>query len=77
MVVSHDGIAGNWKSGHLLTLVCPILFFQDSVSLYSSGCPKIHSVDQAGLQLKIFHSICIQSLGLKGCVSTIRCKKML
>jgi hypothetical protein len=28
------------------------LVFQDRVSLYSSGCPGTHSVDQAGLKLR-------------------------
>jgi hypothetical protein len=28
------------------------LFFRDRVSLYNSGCPGTHFVDQAGLELK-------------------------
>ena len=37
-------------------LFCFILFclFCDRVSLYSSGCPGTHSVDQAGLELFFF-----------------------
>jgi hypothetical protein len=27
-------------------------FFQNRVSLYSSGCPETHFVDQAGLELR-------------------------
>jgi hypothetical protein len=29
------------------------LFFGDRVSLCSRGCPGAHSIDQAGLELKI------------------------
>jgi hypothetical protein len=29
-----------------------IFVFRDRVSLYSSGCPGIHSVDQAGLEFR-------------------------
>ena len=39
----------------LFVLFCFVLFcfvFQHRVSLYSSGCPGTHSVDQAGLELK-------------------------
>ena len=32
--------------------VCLFLFFRDRVSLCSPGCPRTHSVDQAGLELR-------------------------
>ena len=42
-------------------------FFQDRVSLYSSGCPGTHSVDQAGLELRnLPASACLPSAGIKG-----------
>jgi hypothetical protein len=44
--------------------------FQDSVSLYNSGCPGTHSVDQAGLKLRNLPASASQVLGLKGCAST-------
>jgi hypothetical protein len=31
---------------------CLFFGFRDRVSLYSSGCPETHSVDQAGLELR-------------------------
>jgi hypothetical protein len=31
-------------------LVC-LIAFKNRVSLYSSGCPRIHYIDQAGLKL--------------------------
>jgi hypothetical protein len=37
-----------WLFGWLVL----VLVFQDRVSLYSSGCPGTHSVDQAGLELR-------------------------
>jgi hypothetical protein len=48
------------------------LFFWDRVSLYSSGCPGTHFVDQTGLELRnppVFDS---QVLGLKACATTAR-----
>jgi hypothetical protein len=41
------------------------LFFQDRVSLCSSGCPGTHSVDQAGLELRNPPASASQVLGLK------------
>jgi hypothetical protein len=40
-------------------------FFQDRVSLYSSGCPGTHFVDQAGLELRNLPASAFQVLGLK------------
>jgi hypothetical protein len=41
------------------------LVFRDRVSLCSPGCPGIHFVDQAGLELRI-HLPCLPSAGIKG-----------
>jgi hypothetical protein len=46
------------------------LFFQDSVSLYSSGCPGTHFVDQAGLELSNLPASASLVLGLKVCATT-------
>jgi hypothetical protein len=40
------------------------------VSLYSSGCPGTHSVDQAGLELRNLPASASQVLGLKACSTT-------
>jgi hypothetical protein len=45
--------------------VCLILVFRDRVSLCSRGCPGIHSVDQAGLELRNLPASASQVLGLK------------
>jgi hypothetical protein len=45
------------------------LIFQDRVSLYSSGCPGTHSVDQAGLELRNPPASASQVLGLKACAT--------
>ena len=44
--------------------------FQDTVSLYSSGCPGSLFVDQAGLELRDPTASASQVLGLKACGST-------
>jgi hypothetical protein len=63
------------------SLVCLIVFgfclvgwlvFQDRVSLYSPGCPGIHFVDQAGLELRNPPASASRVLGLKACVTTAR-----
>jgi hypothetical protein len=46
------------------------LVFQDRVSLYSSGCPGTHSVDQTGLELRNPPASASQVLGLKVCTTT-------
>jgi hypothetical protein len=44
-----------------------ILVFKDRVSLCSPGYPRIHSVDQAGLELRDSPvSVCPLSAGMKG-----------
>jgi hypothetical protein len=48
------------------------LVFQDRVSLYSSGCPGTHSVDQAGLELRNPPASASQVLGLKACATIAR-----
>jgi hypothetical protein len=45
------------------------LFFGDSISLCSPGCPGIHFVDQAGLQLRNSPVSASQVLGLKACAT--------
>ena len=40
------------------------------VSLYSSGCPEAHSVDQAVLKLRDLHASACQELRLKACATT-------
>jgi hypothetical protein len=59
--------------------VCLFLFliFQDRVSLYSSGCPGAHSVDQAVLELRNLPASASQVLGLKVCATTARWKIIL
>jgi hypothetical protein len=42
----------------------------DRVSLYSSGCPGTHSVDQAGLELRNPPAPASEVLGLKACATT-------
>ena len=46
------------------------MFFRDRVSLYSSGCPGTHFVDQAGLELRNLPASASQMLGLKACATT-------
>jgi hypothetical protein len=48
------------------------LVFQDRVSLCSPGCPRTHSVDQAGLKLRNPPASASQVLGLKACATTAR-----
>jgi hypothetical protein len=45
------------------------LFFRDRVSLYSPGCPRTHSVDQAGLKLRNPPASASWVLGLKTCAT--------
>jgi hypothetical protein len=49
----------------LFCFVLFCLFFRDRVSLYSSGCPGTHFVDQAGLELRNPPASASQVLGLK------------
>jgi hypothetical protein len=46
------------------------LVFWDRVSLCSPGCPRTHSVDQAGLELRNLPASASQVLGLKACATT-------
>ena len=48
--------------------VC-LFIFQDRVSLYSSGCPGNHSVDQAGLKLRHLPASASGVLGLEACAT--------
>jgi hypothetical protein len=46
-------------------------FFLDRVSLYSPGCPEIHFVDQAGLELRNLPASASQVLRLKACATLV------
>jgi hypothetical protein len=46
------------------------LFFWDRVSLCSPGCPRTHSVDQAGLKLRNSSASASRVLELKACATT-------
>jgi hypothetical protein len=46
------------------------LVFGDRVSLCSPGCPRTHSLDQAGLELRNPSASASQVLGLKACTTT-------
>jgi hypothetical protein len=50
--------------------VCLFVVFRGSVSLYSSGCPGTHFVDQAGLEIRNLPASASQMLGLKACATT-------
>jgi hypothetical protein len=50
--------------------VCFVFCFWDRVSLYSSDCPRTHSEDQAGLELRNLPASVSQMLGLKACATT-------
>jgi hypothetical protein len=45
------------------------MVFRDRVSLYSSGCPGTHFVDQAGLELRNPPASASRVLGLKACAT--------
>jgi hypothetical protein len=46
--------------------------FRDRVSLCSPGCPRTHSVDQAGLELRNTPASASQMLALQACTATAR-----
>jgi hypothetical protein len=54
-----------------------LLVFRDRVSLCSPGCPRTHSVDQAGLELRNPPASASQVLGLKACATTAQPAKNL
>jgi hypothetical protein len=49
-----------------------LFVFRDRVSLCRPGCPRTHSVDQAGLELRNPPASASQVLGLKACAATAR-----
>jgi hypothetical protein len=53
----------------VVVLFCFVLF-RDRVTLYSSGCPETHFVDQADLELRNLLASASQGLGLKVCATT-------
>jgi hypothetical protein len=58
---------------HVLYLVFGLVWFGfwDKVSLYSSGCPKTHSVDKAGLELRHLPASVLRVLGLEACTTML------
>jgi hypothetical protein len=52
------------------------LFFRDRVSVFNSGCPGTHFVDQAGLELRKPPASASRVLGLKACATTPGWKKI-
>jgi hypothetical protein len=54
------------------------LVFRGRVFLCSPGCPRTHSVDQAGLELRNLPASASQVLGLKACATTpgLMCSKI-
>jgi hypothetical protein len=54
--------------GNSCLFVC-LFVFQDRVSLYSSGCPGTHSVDQAGPELGNLPASAFRVLELKACAT--------
>jgi hypothetical protein len=57
------------KVKSLFLFVCFVLFYQNRVFLYSTGCPGTHFVDQAGLKLRNPPASASQVLGLKVCAT--------
>jgi hypothetical protein len=57
--------------GFLLFFVV-VFVFQARISLCSSGFPRTHSVDQAGLELRNPPTTASQVLELKACATTTR-----
>jgi hypothetical protein len=54
-----------------------ILVFQDRVSLCSPDCPRTHSVDQAGFELRNPPASASGVLGLKACATTAQLQLVL
>jgi hypothetical protein len=54
----------------LFFFFCFLFLFFETVSLYSSGCPGTHFVDQAGLELRNSPASASPVLGLKACTTT-------
>ena len=46
-----------------------VFVFQARVSLYSPGCPGLHFVDQAGLELRNLPASAFQVMGLNVCTT--------
>jgi hypothetical protein len=57
-----------YASEYIISFVCLFgLVFRDRVSLCSPGCPRIHFVYKAGLELRNMPVSAFQMLGLKAC----------
>ena len=50
---------------------------RNKISLCNSSCPRMHSVDQAGLELRDLPASASQALGLKVCTTTAQLKILL
>jgi hypothetical protein len=63
--------------GCLLSFYCLFFFFflvfRDRVSLFSSGCPGTHFVDQAGLELRNLPASASRFIVLKHCLCSYMC----
>jgi hypothetical protein len=57
------------KKTRFICFVFCFLFFWDRVSLYSSGCPGTHFVDQAGLELRNLPASASRVLRLYACAT--------
>jgi hypothetical protein len=70
MLLIQTKLYGVQVPSDILIFFFPPLVFWDRVSLYSSGCPGTHFVDQAGLKLRNLPASASQVLGLKACATT-------
>ena len=60
------------QPGHGISGPIFFFFFSRQGFSFSSGCPRTHSVDQAGLKLRNLPASASQVLGLKVCATTAR-----
>jgi hypothetical protein len=64
-------LVSTWDDGQEARVQLVILFvFQNRISLCSPGCPGIHFVDQAGLELRNPPASASRVLELKACATT-------
>jgi hypothetical protein len=68
-----DEVASSCCFFILFVLFVCFFVFQDRISQYSPGCPGIHFVEQAGLELRNSPASASQVLGLKVCATTPEC----
>jgi hypothetical protein len=70
--LSHQVLLSTETSCWHVFVVVVVVVFQDRVSLYSPGCPRTHSLDQAGLELRNPPASASQVLGLKACATIVQ-----